>query len=128
MIRTIAAACLLAALAGPALAETPLPPAKPADCPALAQARAQARAAAAPLAYNVFDLDGENARSFQQSQDVPVKDQAEHVTVIVNPKTGRAAALTSGGPGCAFDNAFEVLTPPYTKPIDGALNLLRLAR
>ena len=120
-------AALLAMLVGPALA-APLPPVKATDCSGLVQARAQARAAAAPLAYDVVDLDGDNAHAFERDQAVQTKDQVEHLTVMVNPKTGRAVALLADGPNCAFQSVLMVMAPSYAKPIDAALDALRLAR
>ena len=112
----------------PALAQTPMPPAKPAAaCDQLAPARAEARSAAAGHGFDVVDLDGDNARNFLHGQDTPAALIVDHVTVLLNPRSGRAVMLLNDGPHCAFGSVATV-DGKDTPPLETAINALRLAR
>ena len=127
MKHALTLAALLATLAGPAQAGNGFPPVKPADCSGLVQARAQARAAAAPLAYDVFEFDGDQAHTVLQSQDTPAALMVDHVTVLLNPRSGRAVMLLNDGPACAF-GSIATIDAKNTSPLETAINTLRFSR
>ena len=97
------------------------------DCSGLAAARASARTAAAPLGYDVFDMDGDQAIAFEKGQDVPESMLSEHLTVMSNPQTARQVALLNNGPKCAFSTVASVLAP-HLSAINAALDFLHSAR